>query len=150
MCKGGCVVILQIKELTEELEDMILEKCRKNGIFVAFYSDEIAIDDENDIIFIPGGGRGSKDDPRMLVMLYAREKISILYEEYINNRFLKYEVVQISGHLDGLEKNELYEMISQYFEGDTEYFNREFAKNNPSSELYRVKVDFDRCEIYEK
>lgn len=40
--------------------------------------------------------------------------------------------------------------IEEFQSGDTEYFNKEFAKNNPSSELYRVKVDFDRCEIYEK
>ena len=141
--------MLQMKELTEELEDMIQEKYEKNGIFVAFYSDSIAMDDENDIMFILGGGRGSKDDPRMLVMLYESKKISILYEKYVEEYLVKYEVVQISGPLNGLKKNELYEMISQYFECYTEDINVEFAKNNPDSELYRVKVEFDRCKIDE-
>lgn len=142
--------MLQMKELTEELEDMIQEKYEKNGIFVAFYSDSIAMDDENDIMFILGGGRGSKDDPRMLVMLYESKKISILYEEYVEEYLVKYEVVQISGPLNGLKKDELYEMISQYFECYTEDINIEYIKNNPNSERYRVKVDFSRCEIYEK
>lgn len=142
--------MLQMKELTEELEDMIQEKYEKNGIFVAFYSDSIAMDDENDIMFILGGGRGSKDDPRMLVMLYESKKISILYEKYVEEYLVKYEVVQISGPLKGLKKDELYEMISQYFECYTEDINIEYIKNNPNSERYRVKVDFSRCEIYEK
>ena len=142
--------MLQMKELTEELEDMIQEKYEKNGIFVAFYSDSIAMDDENDIMFILGGGRGSKDDPRMLVMLYESKEISILYEEYVEEYLVKYEVIQISGPLNGLKKNELYEMISQYFECYTEDINIEYIKNNPNSERYCVKVDFSRCEIYEK
>ena len=62
---------------------------------------------------------------------------------------MEYEVVLISGIPNGLEKNGLYEMISQYFECYTEDINVEFAKNNPDSELYRVKVEFDRCKIDE-
>ena len=142
--------MLQMKELTEELEDMIQEKCEKNGIYVGLYSSVVAMDEENDIIFIPGGGRGNKDEPSLLVMLYGKEKSNIFYEKYVDECLVEYEVVLISGIPNGLEKNGLYEMISQYFECYTEDINIEYIKNNPNSERYRVKVDFSRCEIYEK
>lgn len=141
--------MLQMKELTEELEDMIQEKCRKNGIYVGLYSSVVAMDEKNDIIFIPGGGRGNKDEPSLLVMLYGKEKINIFYEKYVDECLVEYEVVLISGIPNGLEKNGLYELISKYFECYTEDINVGFAENNPGLELYRVKVEFDRCKIDE-
>ena len=141
---------LVVKELTDELEKLIWEKCRKNGHFVSFYSYDVVVDDERDIMFIPGCGRGSQDEPCSLSMFYGKTKSRIIYEDHSSGFLLTYDVVQISNIPSDLEKNQVFELISDYFECDTKNFNDNFAKNNPNAELYRVKVKFDRCKIYEK
>ncbi len=141
---------LVVKELTDELEKQIEERCKKNGYTVWFQSFEVVIDNERDIMFIPCGGRGTQDEPCLLEIFYKNARIRIVYEDHSSDFLLVYDVVSIEDIPSDLEKYQVFELLTEYFECDTKHFNEKFKKFNPNSGTYRVEVKFDRCRIYEK
>ena len=142
---------LVVKELTDELEKQIEEKCKKNGYTVWFHSFSVFIDDERDIMFIPCGGRGTQDEPRLLEIFHKNARIRIVYEDYSSDFLLSYDVVSIEDIPSGLEKHQVFEFLTEFFECYTKHLSEGFAKYNPNAgKQYNVEVKFDRCRVYEK
>ena len=141
---------LVVKELTDELEKQIEEKCKKNGYTVWFHSFNVVIDDERDIMFIPCGGRGTQDEPRLLEIFHKNARIRIVYEDCGSGFFLRHDVVSIEDIPSGLEKHQVFELLTEFFECYTKHLNEGFSKYNPNSGTYFVEVKFDRCRVYEK
>ena len=141
---------LVVKELTDELEKQIEEKCKKNGYSVLFQSFEVVIDNERDIMFIPGGGRGTQDEPCLLSMFYGDVFSYIVYEKRLSEQLVFYDVVEITEIPQDIEKKRVFKYISDYFKCYTDFINAGYVKNNPGAEIYRVEVKFDRCRVYEK
>ena len=142
---------LVVKELTDELEKQIEEKCKKNGYSVLFQSFEVVIDNERDIMFIPCGGRGTQDEPCLLEIFYKNARIRIVYEDCGSGFFLCHDVVSIEDIPSDLEKYQVFELLTEYFECYTKHLSEGFAKCNPNAgKQYSVEVKFDRCRVYEK
>ena len=141
---------LVVKELTDELEKQIEEKCKKNGYSVLFQSFDVVIDDERDVMFIPGGERGTQDEPCSLKMFCGKTRSRIIYEKRLMGQLIIHDVVKISGIPQEIGRDEMFGLISDYFECYTAHHNTIFLKNNRHSEAYEARVVFDRCEIYEK
>ena len=99
-----------------------------------------------------------KKDIRKRV-LAKRENISeeewdknsrIIYEKRLMGQLIIHDVVKIAGIPQEIGRDEMFGLISDYFECYTAHHNTIFLKNNPHSEAYEARVVFDRCEIYEK
>lgn len=141
---------LEVKRLTEELKKEIREKYEKNGYFISFGSINVFVDAEKDIMFIPGGGRGTQDEPCLLSMFYGDVFSYIVYEKRLSEQLVFYDVVEITEIPQDIEKKQVFKYISDYFKCHTDFINAGYVKNNPGAEIYRVEVEFSRCKVYGK